>query len=75
MQSEKTTMKEIKAYLRCHFVDGIVKQLEQAGAKNLTVIRVVALGAQADTDTGTASGREGHANVEPSTGCRKSMNV
>ena len=42
-------MKEIKAYFRPQFVDPVVEALEQAGAKDLTVIRVDAFGPLADT--------------------------
>lgn len=42
-------MKEIKAYIRPEFVDRVVEALEKAGAKDLTVIRVDALGPLADT--------------------------
>lgn len=42
-------MKEIKAYFRPQFIDRVVEALEQAGAKDLTVIRVDAFGPLADT--------------------------
>lgn len=41
-------MKEIKAYVRPSCLDSIITELEKAGAKDLTVVRVDALGALAD---------------------------
>lgn len=41
-------MKEIKAYFRPQFIDRVVDALEEAGAKDLTVIRVDAFGPLAD---------------------------
>ena len=43
-------MKEIKAYVRPTFLDSIIEQLEKKGAKDITVIRVDALGALADEE-------------------------
>lgn len=44
-------MKEIKAYFRPQFIDRVVNALEEAGAKDLTVIRVDAFGPLADAPT------------------------
>jgi len=44
-------MKEIKAYFRPEFIDRVVEALEHAGARDLTVIRVDALGPLADAST------------------------
>lgn len=41
-------MKEIKAYVRPNFLDGTIEALEEAGARDMTVIRVDAIGALAD---------------------------
>lgn len=41
-------MKEIKAYFRPVFVDSVVRALESAGARDLTVIHVDAFGPLAD---------------------------
>lgn len=41
-------MKEIKAYVRPGFLETIIERLENAGAKDLTVVRVDALGALVD---------------------------
>lgn len=41
-------MKEIKAYVRPGLLETIIGRLEEAGAKDITVIRVDALGALAD---------------------------
>lgn len=41
-------MKEIKAYVRPTQLEEIIAELEAAGAKDLTIIRVDALGALAD---------------------------
>lgn len=41
-------MKEIKAYMRPTFLDGTIEHLEREGAKDITVIRVDAIGALAD---------------------------
>ena len=41
-------MKEIKAYVRRGLLETIIGRLEEAGAKDITVIRVDALGALAD---------------------------
>ncbi|MBN1359390.1 MAG: P-II family nitrogen regulator [Sedimentisphaerales bacterium] len=43
-------MKELKAYIRPTFLNSIIEELEKAGAKDLTVIRVDALGALADSE-------------------------
>lgn len=44
-------MKEIKAYFRPEYVDSVVAALETAGAKDLTVLHVDAVGPMADADT------------------------
>lgn len=41
-------MKEIKAYVRPEFLEDILSRLEEAGAKDITVIRVDAVGRMAD---------------------------
>ncbi len=41
-------MKEIKAYVRPGLLETIISRLEEAGAKDITVIRVDALGALVD---------------------------
>jgi nitrogen regulatory protein P-II 1 len=41
-------MKEIKAYIRPTFLDSTIEHLEKEGAKDITVIRVDALGELAD---------------------------
>ena len=41
-------MKEIKAYVRPTFLNSMIERLEEKGAKDITVIRVDALGALAD---------------------------
>jgi len=41
-------MKEIKAYVRPELLETIINRLEENGAKDITVIRVDALGAMAD---------------------------
>lgn len=41
-------MKEIKAYVRPELLEAIIGRLEEAGARDITVIRVDALGAMAD---------------------------
>jgi len=41
-------MKEIKAYVRPTYLDSIVKHLEEAGARDITIIRVDALGSLAN---------------------------
>ena len=41
-------MKEIKAYMRPTFLDVTLSCLEKAGARDITVVRVDALGALAD---------------------------
>jgi len=41
-------MKEIKAYLRPVVLDAVVRELEDAGARDITVIRVDAIGAGVD---------------------------
>jgi nitrogen regulatory protein PII len=46
--SEEIAMREIKAYVRPGLLETIIKRLEDAGAKDLTVIRVDALGALVD---------------------------
>ncbi len=43
-------MKELKAYIRPTFLNTVVQELEKAGAKDMTVIRVDALGALADSE-------------------------
>jgi nitrogen regulatory protein PII len=43
-------MKEIKAYIRPALLDSVIDHLEGAGAKDLTVIRVDAIGAVADSE-------------------------
>jgi nitrogen regulatory protein P-II 1 len=43
-------MKEIKAYVRPGFLETIIARLEEAGAKDLTVIRVDAIGKMADQE-------------------------
>jgi nitrogen regulatory protein P-II 1 len=43
-------MKEIKAYIRPNFINGAIEKLEEAGARDITVIRVDAIGALADTE-------------------------
>ncbi len=44
-------MKEIKAYLRPTVLDSVIRDLEAAGARDITVIRVDAIGANVDEDT------------------------
>jgi len=44
-------MKEIKAYMRPFFLDGTIEHLEREGAKDITVIRVDAIGAFADHES------------------------
>jgi nitrogen regulatory protein PII len=41
-------MKEVKAYVRLNFLDAIIESLEQAGARDITIVRVDAVGALAD---------------------------
>jgi nitrogen regulatory protein PII len=41
-------MKEIKAYVRPTYLESIIQHLEEAGARDITVIRVDALGALAN---------------------------
>lgn len=41
-------MKEIKAYIRPLALEAAIRQLEDAGARDITVIRVDAIGAMAD---------------------------
>ncbi len=41
-------MKEVKAYVRPDVLEGVIHALEQAGARDITVIRVDALGVLAD---------------------------
>ncbi len=41
-------MKEVKAYIRPNFLDTTIEQLEKEGAKDITVIRVDAIGVLAD---------------------------
>ncbi len=43
-------MKELKAYLRPTFLNAVIEELEKVGAKDMTVIRVDALGALADSE-------------------------
>jgi nitrogen regulatory protein P-II 1 len=38
-------MKELKAYVRPTYLDAIIRHLEEAGARDITVIRVDAFGA------------------------------
>ena len=44
-------MKEIKAYLRPARLDSVIRELEQAGARDITVIRVDAIGANVDEES------------------------
>ena len=41
-------MKEIKAYIRPTFLDSTIEHLEKEGARDITIIRVDAIGALAD---------------------------
>ena len=43
-------MKEIKAYVRPILLDGTISRLEEAGVRDITVIRVDALGVLADSE-------------------------
>jgi nitrogen regulatory protein P-II 1 len=43
-------MKEVKAYVRPTFLNSIIERLEEKGAKDITVVRVDALGALADQE-------------------------
>lgn len=43
-------MKEIKAYVRSQKVDEVIEALEAAGARDITLIRVDAIGPLADPD-------------------------
>lgn len=43
-------MKEIKAYVRAQKVDEVIEALEAAGARDITLIRVDAIGPLADPD-------------------------
>ncbi len=43
-------MKEIKAYLRPTLLDPVIRGLEEAGARDITVIRVDAIEAPVDQD-------------------------
>lgn len=43
-------MKEIKAYVRPERLTNVISRLEQEGARDLTVTRVDAIGALADTE-------------------------
>lgn len=43
-------MKEIKAYVRPTFLNSIIERLEEKGAKDITVVRVDALGNLADQE-------------------------
>jgi len=43
-------MKELKAYIRPTFLNTVIQELEKAGARDMTVIRVDALGALADSE-------------------------
>jgi nitrogen regulatory protein P-II 1 len=43
-------MKELKAYIRPTLLNTVIQELEKAGAKDMTVIRVDALGALADSE-------------------------
>ena len=44
-------MKEIKAYVRPSALDPVIRGLEEAGARDITVIRVDAIEAGVDEDT------------------------
>jgi nitrogen regulatory protein PII len=44
-------MKEIKAYVRPAFLNSMIERLDEKGAKDITVIRVDALGALADQES------------------------
>jgi nitrogen regulatory protein P-II 1 len=44
-------MKEIKAYLRPANLEPVIRELEAAGAHDITVIRVDAIGAAVDEET------------------------
>lgn len=44
-------MKEIKAYIRPLAIEPVIRELENAGARDMTVIRVDAIGAMSDADT------------------------
>ena len=44
-------MKEIKAYVRPAFLNSMIERLEEKGAKDITVIRVDALGAMSDYES------------------------
>ena len=41
-------MKEIKAYIRPNFLENTIKKLEEEGARDITVLRVDAIGTLAD---------------------------
>lgn len=41
-------MKEIKAYIRPDALEPVIRELEKAGAKDMTVIRVDAIGGMSD---------------------------
>jgi len=43
-------MKEIKAYIRPTYIDSTIENLEREGVRDITVIRVDAIGALADYD-------------------------
>jgi nitrogen regulatory protein PII len=43
-------VKELKAYIRPTFLNTVIQELEKAGAKDMTVLRVDALGALADSE-------------------------
>ncbi len=43
-------MKEIKAYIRPAFINSTIQSLEEAGAKDMTLIRVDAIGPLADQE-------------------------
>lgn len=43
-------MKELKAYVRPTFLNSMIERLEENGAKDITVIRVDALGTMADQE-------------------------
>ncbi len=43
-------MKEIKAYIRPQVLESVIRELENAGARDLTVIRVDAIGAMSAED-------------------------
>lgn len=44
-------MKEIKAYINVEFLNAVIERLEEAGAKDITVISVDAVGKLAEHET------------------------